>query len=89
MKSNLAQQTKTDNQDFLIGDVVVLTELCRNFESNDLFEVKGRENAQLWVIKSSNHFVLVSSKEITQATVAELKAKRRLTTSELSIAEVS
>ena len=40
-------------------------------------------------IKSENHLILVSSKEIRTATVAELNAKRRLTSAEQALAEVS
>ncbi|WP_284072835.1 hypothetical protein [Acinetobacter baumannii] len=75
--------------DFLIGDVVVLTKECRSFKSNDLFEVKNKTLTRLWTIQSENHLILVSSKEIRTATVAELNAKRRLTSAEQALAEVS
>ncbi|MCF1301621.1 hypothetical protein [Acinetobacter baumannii] len=73
----------------LVGDMVVLTEECRTFKSNDLFEVKNKTLTSLWTIKSENHLILVSSKEIRTATVAELNAKRRLTKAEQALAEVS
>ncbi|MDC5064420.1 hypothetical protein NRA11_13055 [Acinetobacter baumannii] len=90
MQTNLSNQTSKHNlQEFLVGDVVVLTEECRSFKSNDLFEVKNKNLTSLWIIKSENHLILVSSKEIRTATVAELNAKRRLTKAEQALAEVS
>jgi len=90
MQTNLSNQTSKHNlQEFLVGDVVVLTEECRTFKSNDLFEVKNKTLTSLWTIKSENHLILVSSKEIRTATVAELNAKRRLTKAEQALAEVS
>lgn len=89
-KTNLSNQTTERNQpEFLVGDVVVLTKECRSFKSNDLFEVKNKTLTSLWTIKSQNHLILVSSKEIRTATVAELNAKRRLTKAEQALAEVS
>lgn len=91
MQNNLANQSANYNlPEFLSGDVVVLTEECRTFiKSNDLFEVKNKNLTSLWTIKSENHLILVSSKEIRTATVAELNAKRRLTSAEQALAEVS
>ncbi|HFE8668062.1 TPA: hypothetical protein ACGAPI_003639 [Acinetobacter baumannii] len=90
MQNNLANQSANYNlPEFLSGDVVVLTEECRSFKSNDLFEVKNKTLTRLWTIKSENHLILVSSKEIRTATVAELNAKRRLTKAEQALAEVS
>ncbi|OAM08589.1 hypothetical protein AZK46_14830 [Acinetobacter baumannii] len=89
-KTNLSNQTTERNQpEFLVGDVVVLTKECRSFKSNDLFEVKNKTLTRLWTIKPENHLILVSSKEIRTATVAELNAKRRLTSAEQALAEVS
>lgn len=89
-KTNLSNQTTERNQpEFLVGDVVVLTKECRSFKSNDLYEVKNKTLTSLWTIKSENHLILVSSKEIRTATVAELNAKRRLTSAEQALAEVS
>lgn len=89
-KTNLSNQTTERNQpEFLVGDVVVLTKECRSFKSNDLFEVKNKTLTSLWTIKSQNHLFLVSSKEIRTATVAEINAKRRLTSAEQALAEVS
>ncbi|EZI55265.1 hypothetical protein K021_4032 [Acinetobacter baumannii 25442_5] len=90
MQNNLSNQTTERNQpEFLVCDVVVLTKECRTFKSNDLFEVKNKTLTSLWTIKSENHLILVSSKEIRTATVAELNAKRRLTSAEQALAEVS
>ncbi|MDA3464776.1 hypothetical protein RJC92_05620 [Acinetobacter nosocomialis] len=89
-KTNLSNQSMNSNDlDFLVGDMVVHTEECRTFKSNDLFEVKNKTLTSLWTIKSENHLILVSSKEIRTATVAELNAKRRLTKAEQALAEVS
>ncbi|MBJ8501387.1 MULTISPECIES: hypothetical protein [Acinetobacter] len=89
-KTNLSNQSMNSNDlEFLVGDMVVLTEECRTFKSNDLFEVKNKTLTSLWTIKSENHLILVSSKEIRTATVAELNAKRRLTKAEQALAEVS
>ncbi|MDC5427967.1 hypothetical protein [Acinetobacter baumannii] len=89
-KTNLSNQSMNSNDlEFLVGDMVVLTEECRTFKSNDLFEVKNKTLTSLWTIKSENHLILVSSKEIRTATVAELNAKRRKTSAEQALAEVS
>ncbi|EXH11914.1 MULTISPECIES: hypothetical protein [Acinetobacter] len=89
-RNNLSEQPMNSNDlEFLVGDMVVLTEECRTFKSNDLFEVKNKTLTSLWTIKSENHLILVSSKEIRTATVAELNAKRRLTSAEQALAEVS
>lgn len=91
MKTNLSQQQDTNNisDNYRYGDVVVLTKLCRTFYSNDLFEVKGKATERLWSIKSKNHHIIVASKEIRPATVAEIQANRRLTEAEQALAEVS
>lgn len=90
MQTNLSNQLSEHNsQEFLVGDIVVLTEECRSFKSNDLFEVKNKTLTRLWTIKSENHLILVSLKEIRTATVAELNARRRLTNAEQALAEVS
>nr|WP_314341425.1 hypothetical protein [Acinetobacter guillouiae] len=91
-KSCLVQElpsSKECDSEFLLGDVVVLTKLCRNFYSNDLFEVKGKATEQLWSVRSKNHLIIVASKEIRPATTAEIQANRRLTEAEQAIAEVS
>ena len=77
------------DSDFLPGDVVVITKQCRNFYSNELLVVKGRATERLWLVRSKNHLIIVSSNEIRQATLVELNAKRRLTITEQALAEVS
>ncbi|MGR3977554.1 hypothetical protein FW754_07695 [Acinetobacter sp. 1207_04] len=88
MPSNSTELELTSN-DFLVGDVVVLTDYCISFKSNDLFEVQNKTLSRLWSIKSNNHLILASSKEIRSATLAELQANRRLTEAEQALAEVS
>ena len=82
-------ELESTKSDFLVGDVVVLTDYCISFKSNDLFEVQNKTLSRLWSIKSSNHLILASSEEIRTATVAELQANRRLTEAEQALAEVS
>ncbi|MFW2055776.1 hypothetical protein [Acinetobacter haemolyticus] len=64
--------------DFIAGDVVVLTGVCRNFHSDDLFEIQRRFTNTLRVIKSKNHKLLVSDNEIRHATPVELQQNRRV-----------
>lgn len=68
-----------NNSDFLIGDTVVLTEVCRNFHSDDLFEIECKSTNTLWVIRSKNHLILAANNEIRIATIYEIKARKRLT----------
>lgn len=86
--TNLTEVQNEDNREFLIGDVVVLTSECRNFISNDLFEIRAKSTDALWTIKSSNHVLLVTSIEIRPASVAELNANRRLSDAEMALGEV-
>lgn len=64
--------------DFIAGDVVVLTGVCRNFHSDDLFEIQRKFTNTLRVIKSKNHKLLVSDNEIRHATPVELQQNRRV-----------
>lgn len=71
---NLAQQSNNDNSDFLPGDVVVLKEL-------DLLCVKdlitlNRFDGEFW--ETDHRIGRVAEKVIRSASLAELKAKRRL-----------
>ena len=71
---NLAQQSNNDNSDFLAGDVVVLKEL-------DLLCVKdlitlNRFDGEFW--ETDHRIGRVAEKVIRSASLAELKAKRRL-----------
>ncbi|KQD11410.1 hypothetical protein APD05_07615 [Acinetobacter nosocomialis] len=89
MQTNLSNQpTKHNQQDFLPGDVVVLTpdgskdyllEVIEHKYTNDLLRVK---------IISSGACGPVLKNHIRPATVAELNAKRRLTSAEQALAEV-
>ncbi|ENW20941.1 hypothetical protein [Acinetobacter haemolyticus] len=67
-----------NSSDFMAGDVVVLTGACRNFHSDDLFEIQRRFTNTLRVIKSKNHKLLVSDNEIRHATPVELQQNRRV-----------
>ncbi|MDC5551000.1 hypothetical protein NRA66_16250 [Acinetobacter baumannii] len=89
-KTNLSEQpTELNSQDFLVGDVVVLTpqgskdyllEIIDYKYTNDLFRVK---------VISSGACGPIHKSQIRHATVAELNAKRRLTSAEQALAEVS
>ncbi|HCW5857288.1 TPA: hypothetical protein OXR44_003112 [Acinetobacter baumannii] len=89
-KTNLSNQTTERNQpEFLVGDVVVLTpqgskdyllEIIDYKYTNDLFRVK---------VISSGACGPIHKSQIRHATVAELNAKRRLTSAEQALAEVS
>lgn len=88
--NNLSEQpTELNSQDFLVGDVVVLTsqgskdyllEIIDYKYTNDLFRVK---------VISSGACGPIHKSQIRHATVAELNAKRRLTSAEQALAEVS
>jgi hypothetical protein len=82
MTINLSQQVIEHNEDYLIGDVVV--SLCDGINPN-LFEVKEAEHAsyeefiKCRPVGCPTGFVcFLAINEIRHATVAELKAKRRL-----------
>lgn len=71
---NLAQQSNNDNSDFLAGDVVVLKELdllC----VKDLITLKYFDG-EFW--ETDHRIGRVSEKVIRSASLAELRAKRRL-----------
>ncbi len=90
MQNNLSEQPiELNSQDFLVGDVVVLTpqgskdhllEIIDYKYTNDLFRVK---------VISSGACGSIHKSQIRHATVAELNAKRRLTKAEQALAEVS
>ncbi|MDQ8951716.1 hypothetical protein RFH42_01920 [Acinetobacter rudis] len=101
MKSNipkqptLGNQQDTPDQDYAIGDVVVIMHHCA---SNSLHEVIGPINENTIGVAAINHVMgcvmvdyrkLVAPKFLRAATTAELKAKRRLSETEQSLAEVS
>lgn len=83
MKTNLAQHINPSNlTDFLPGDVVVF--ISENSTEQLLTVFKVEQDSIL--LESESKFA--SSHLIRHATVAEIKAKRRLTEAEHSIAEV-
>ena len=67
-----------NSSDFVVGDTVVLTGACRNFHSDDLFEIQRKFTNTLWVIKSKNHKILASNNEICHAPIQEIQADKRL-----------
>ena len=87
--TNLTDQQLEDNQEFLVGDVVVvnppnttdeLLEIIDHKYTNDLLRVR---------IINSGFCGPIHKSDIRHATVAEIQANRRLTNAELSQAEVS
>ena len=101
MKSNIPKQPTQGNQpnptdqDYAIGDVVVIMHHCA---SNSLHEVIGPINENtIGVVPIHQVFGSVMSDNkrhaapifVRPATTAELKAKRRLSETEQSLAEVS
>ena len=83
MQTNLAQHINPSNlTDFLPGDVVVF--ISENSTEQILTAFKVEQDSIL--LESDSKFA--SSHLIRHATVAEIKAKRRLTEAEHSIAEV-
>lgn len=83
MKSNLAQQQSNDNSDFLIGDVVVY---MNHIKFDDLKTVEAFQPAEYYSLEGGQ---LVHRTDIQLASSVEIKAQRRLSATELSIAEVS
>ena len=85
------------NEDFLVGDVVCITEAWRpNTNNLYVFENVIGDTAQVSLFTSGISKTMaiaagfcVSVKNIRTATVAELHAKRRLTEAEHALAEVS
>ncbi|MCW8041195.1 hypothetical protein [Acinetobacter entericus] len=91
MSTNLTQQPSNNNDDFLIGDAVVLDESFRNGAFEPFDEL-------CYVLEVYEHMVCVlirfgkltlSKKFVRNASIAELNAKRRLTAVELAVGEVS
>jgi hypothetical protein len=82
--ANLAHQVVRDNTDFLIGDVVVLSDL-NLLSVTELLTLQDFDG-EFW---TTDHSIgRVSEKVIRTATTAELQAKRRLTKAEQALAEV-
>lgn len=81
---NLSNKSTKDNPpDFLVGDVVVFTDPT---SSNELHEIEAFQPVEYyWLVGGG----IVHKNDIRTATVAELNAKRRLTSAEQALAEVS
>lgn len=84
MQNNLANQSANYNlPEFIPGDVVVLTYPT---SSNELYEIEAFQPSEYyWLVGGG----IVHKKDMRTATVAELNAKRRLTSAEQALAEVS
>ncbi|QCO22340.1 hypothetical protein C9E88_013020 [Acinetobacter cumulans] len=87
MNSNLTQQPIENNADFMIGDAVVLDE-SGAFESFDdlCYVIEVYEHMVCVLIRFGT--LTLSKKLVRNASVAEVLAKRRLTTAEQALAEV-
>ena len=77
-------EQNNNDADFIIGDVVALTETRTAFASDDLFEIVEKADIDnVWVLRSSNDLILALTKELRHATIAEIQAKRRLPVCEI------
>lgn len=89
MRSNIPKQSPTGNQhnatdqDYAIGDVVVYVGEI-NIESLETIEAYQPDD-YYWLVGGQ----LVHASHIRPATTSELKARRRLSETEQSLAEVS
>lgn len=86
--TNLTEVQNEDNREFLVGDVVVLSNPFYTSDSNEIFEVKyiyGNEEIR---ITTGFQGKTVTSQEIRHASVAELNANRRLSDVEMALGEV-
>ncbi|OTG85561.1 hypothetical protein B9T31_12280, partial [Acinetobacter sp. ANC 4558] len=87
------QQTNQNNGvDFLVGDVIV--SLCNAinpvlFEVRELAHVTYPEFIKCRPIPNGDYFCWLAVNEIRTATPSELQANRRLSKTELALAEVS
>ncbi|AXY56614.1 hypothetical protein CDG60_08560 [Acinetobacter chinensis] len=85
MESTVAQQNSKDNQqDFIVGDVVVYK---KPHMTSELRTVVGVFGERVMIADQENRFS--EGVNIRTATVAELNAKRRLTKVEQALAEVT
>ena len=92
-----SMELESTESDFLVGDVVCVTEAWRpNTNNLYVFENAVGDTAQVSLFKSGISKTMaiaagfcVSVRNIRQATVAELHANRRLTEAEHALAEVS
>ena len=89
MQTNLTEQpTKLNTQEFVVGDMVVVNEL----EHSEIFEVFGfyySTPKRLFVKSVCGKQLALPFQFFRSASIAELEAKRRLTSEELARAEVS
>ncbi|MDH2509749.1 hypothetical protein QDS52_12070 [Acinetobacter baumannii] len=87
--NNLSEQpTELNSQEFVIGDMVVVNEL----DHNEIFEVFGFYYSipkRVFVKSVRGKQLALPVQFFRSASIAELEAKRRLTTEELARAEVS
>lgn len=86
--TNLTEVQNEDNREFLIGDVVVLSNPFYTNDSNEIFEVKYIYSNGEIRITTGFQGKTVTSQEIRHASVAELNAKRRMSDAEQAIGEV-
>ena len=86
---NLTEQQNQGNQDFLVGDLVVLNiegttdvllEIVNYMYTPDMYRVK---------VLATGQFGPAFNTDIRHATTAEINANRRLTATEQAIGEVS
>lgn len=88
MSSNLPQQPIENNDDFLIGDAVVLDDNGAFKAFDDLcYVLEVYEHMVCVLIRFGT--LTISKKLVRNALITELNAKRRLTATELTMGEVS
>lgn len=89
--TNLTDQQLEDNQEFLIGDIVVSTLDAVIPELFEVCEQPHESYAEYTMCKPLNceYKCWLALSEIRLATQAELNAKRRLTDAEMALGEVS
>ncbi|WP_337081183.1 hypothetical protein [Acinetobacter pittii] len=89
MQNNLSEQPiELNSEEFVVGDMVVVNEL----DHNEIFEVFGfyySTPKRLFVKSVCRKQLVLPVQFFRSASIAELEAKRRLTTEELARAEVS
>ncbi|MDC4610134.1 hypothetical protein ACOCIZ_19130 [Acinetobacter baumannii] len=89
MQNNLSEQpTELNSEEFVVGDMVVVNEL----DHDEIFEVFGfyySTPKRLFVNSACGKQLALPIQFFRSASIAELEAKRRLTTEELARAEVS
>lgn len=76
--SNLTEQSIENNQDLLIGNIVVLKNPISTTDSNEIFEIKYIYLDATIRITNGLQGKTVTKREIRLATIEELNANRRL-----------